>query len=661
MTIVFKGIVPRNGSIPGAPRAHLDSASSPRVGAGSISLAFALLLSGLATAQPGVDPLDALETDLREILESSPVVGASIVLLEDAAVVRVLDYGWARRADPSRPEPGRSVDAHTRFRVGSISKNLTSLLILRSIEEGVLDLDARAIDFIPELRVENPWQASDPIRLAHLLEHTAGLPGSSYREYARSEPDVSPAEYARWISPVELRWRPGALHSYSNSGAALAARMLETATERDFDELAASELFEPLGMSTATFRTAGSDPDAVSESYGLDGEPIEGWQLVMRPAGSASMTSRDLAKLVSLYLRRGLDAQGRRFASTGALERMERGERSLAAEAGAGETSYGLGSFRFGIDGRLYQGHWGKTEGFVSSFGYRPDSGRGFVILLNTRDSQTAAALRSRVGEYLSRDLPAPELASEVASHAWPVDEPAGYYVNATHGMPLRGWLFAALDQRHLTREGERLRVASVGVGQGGSETYRRGPGRSFVGERFVLPTAALAKEGSDLYWIDGAAFRRVPALERFWLTWTPVAALMAALLGLARAVTFAVRSRSGRGGESRRGRQRLLHWAAGVTSLALLATVGLFAHYGLFGATAELRAVGTLSLPSLALAVASALAGWGGLLLLPVSIVALRSQGRGAAALTLAIALPLLSLSILWFREGWVFVRTWA
>ena len=62
------------------------------------------------------------------------------------------------------------------------------------------------------------------------------------------------------------------------------------------------------------------------------------------------------------------------------IERMERGETSAAAQAGVREASYGLGNFGFAGDGRIWRGHWGKTDGFLTNVGYLPEHGVGFDV-----------------------------------------------------------------------------------------------------------------------------------------------------------------------------------------------------------------------------------------------------------------------------------------
>ena len=85
----------------------------------------------------------------------------------------------------------RPVTNTTPFRLGFISKTITSLAVLVLQERQVLSLDAILKDIIPEVGIENRWTETDPIRLVHVLEHTAGFDDIHLREFAANEPEIT--------------------------------------------------------------------------------------------------------------------------------------------------------------------------------------------------------------------------------------------------------------------------------------------------------------------------------------------------------------------------------------------------------------------------------------------------------------------------------------
>jgi len=614
-------------------------------------LVLPLLLAG--SLQQAVARADGhpLRRTLEDILERSPVQGASVVLVEDGEIAWSFQWGVEDR------RTSRAVAPDTVFRAGSTSKNLTSLLVLRLVEEGQIALDTPIPTKGPVLAIENPWQASDPIRLVHLLEHTAGLPGSCYPDYAAEAADAAPSDYLRHASPILLRWRPGAFHSYANGGHTIAAWVTEQVTGRGFDDLMEELVFRPLAMTSASFRTHDTATERMARSYAVDGREIPVWQMLMRPSGSLRLSAGDLAKLVQFYLRDGVGPDGRRLLSAELVRRMERGETSLAARAGMQEGSYGLGNFGFAAAGRMFRGHWGRTEGFLTNWGYLPGSGLGFVLLLNTSDRATMTRLRDAIAGHLTRELPPPS-AVEVGDGG--VDlEAEGHYVNATHDMPLRAWLFKALDQRRIRVEPGALTVDASGPDGFATWTYRPARGGGYVsGAVSAQVSGALVREGGQIYWVDGDAFVKVSAAEAIGRRWLVIAAVcLAVVLPIYSLGWLAMRLR-------RRSWPRAAEvWLRGTLALSsagYLVTAPLFVRFGLFGDTGELALLGRVSALSLTLSVASVVAAASAIASLGLTAVAGARLSFGMRLVAWISSLTLTALGVIWIANGWVPLTTW-
>src|SRR5688500_14570877 len=112
---------------------------------------------------------DELRARIDTILVRERIPGAGIALVADGQIVWSGGVGLADR------ETRRPVDADTLFRVGSITKTFIALAVMKLVEEGRLDLDARVADLAPEIEMENAWADEAPVTVAHLLEHTAGF------------------------------------------------------------------------------------------------------------------------------------------------------------------------------------------------------------------------------------------------------------------------------------------------------------------------------------------------------------------------------------------------------------------------------------------------------------------------------------------------------
>lgn len=146
--------------------------------------ALALLVCGVAlrAAEPKQPPVPKttaeLEQAIRKVLAETKTPGAGVSIVSRDGVLWTAGIG---KADVVR---GRDVTPDTLFRIGSVSKSFVSLSVLKLEQEGKLHLTDTAHSLAPEIEFRNPWEATDPVRIVNLLEHTAGFDDLHLREYA---------------------------------------------------------------------------------------------------------------------------------------------------------------------------------------------------------------------------------------------------------------------------------------------------------------------------------------------------------------------------------------------------------------------------------------------------------------------------------------------
>ena len=158
----------------------------------------------LQANEPTPETLEEVEARILSILEVNNTPGFI------GAIVIGDDMVWTGTLGIADRDTQRSVVDSTPFRVGSISKTITSLAALVLHERNVLSLDTILHSVIPEVGIENRWRATDPIRLVHVLEHTAGFDDIHLREYAASDPDIQLLDGIQFNTTSRVaRWRPG--------------------------------------------------------------------------------------------------------------------------------------------------------------------------------------------------------------------------------------------------------------------------------------------------------------------------------------------------------------------------------------------------------------------------------------------------------------------
>jgi CubicO group peptidase (beta-lactamase class C family) len=202
-------------------------------------------------------------------------------------------------ADAAR---GRAARADTLFRIGSTSKAFTSLSILILANQGKLTLDDPVHKFVPDVWFDNRWEASAPIRVRNVLEHTTSWDDLHLRGYAKQAPDnMSVREGLDYDHHSRTsRWPPGTRMSYCNSGPPVAAYIVEKLTGQKLEDFVQQNLFLPIGMRTATYFEPA--PGTATTLYHDDGKtPYPYGHISMRPAGSINASANDMAAYLARW------------------------------------------------------------------------------------------------------------------------------------------------------------------------------------------------------------------------------------------------------------------------------------------------------------------------------------------------------------------------
>jgi CubicO group peptidase (beta-lactamase class C family) len=333
------------------------------------------------TAAPTPVPanVDQLKSAVSAILKKYKVPGVGIALVTKDAVV------WAGGLGKADLAANRDVTADTMFRVGSITKGFVALSALQLAERGKLSLDEKVAAVAPEIPVVNPWEATNPVTLAQLLEHTAGFDDFSLAEFYDFDASPDNPRPLLWTlthfrGPEHVRWQPGSKMSYSNPGYGVAGYIVEKAAGVPLEDYIAENVLRPLGMTHSDMRLTPAVKDALAQGYD-DGSPVPYFPIFLRPAGEMKSSPNEMARFVRMMLNRG-ELDGVRIVSPDSITRMETPETSLAARDGL-KDGYGLGNYADEEEPLIQRGHDGGIDGFLSRYVYVPEAGSGYFFSIN--------------------------------------------------------------------------------------------------------------------------------------------------------------------------------------------------------------------------------------------------------------------------------------
>ncbi len=341
-----------------------------------------------------------LEARIRFVLDSAKVPGMGLAIVRHDSIVYTGGFGKARLSPPL------AATDSTLFRIGSTSKAFVALTVMALVREGKMSLDDKLSDRLPGFYYRNPWEATDPIRVKHLLEHTSGFDDNSLMGYSTNIPELTLAQGLQLDSATHVsRWRPGTHMSYCNSGPAIVALMIERIEGKPFEQVVQERWFNPIGMRTATYMRPDTTTLSVASLYAGNPPVVQPyWYVFIRPAGSINANAHDMGAYVRFLLGRGT-VNGVELLPASLLERMEHSQTTTAARAGL-TPGYGLHLWRAAdTTGFTWTQHNGGVNGGLSDMSYLPDQGVGYAFQINNGDGSALRQITKAVRAFVTRGL----------------------------------------------------------------------------------------------------------------------------------------------------------------------------------------------------------------------------------------------------------------
>lgn len=267
---------------------------------------------------------------------------------------------------------GMAPDTDVQYRLGSITKTVTTVALLRLRDEGLCSLDDPLERHVPD----TPFGERT---LGQLLAHGAGLRAESPGLWWERTPGATWDDLAARLTREEsVLHGAGRRFHYSNLGFAAVGEVVARLRHRPWADVVRDEVLLPLGMRRSTTRP--------------DGRAARGWAVhpwadvlqpepehdagAMAPAGQLWATLADLGRFAAFLLGDTADVLGQ-----ASLEEMR--EPSGTDPSAAGWSAYGLGLQVSRTDDITTVGHGGSMPGFLAGVTVDVDQAVGAVVLAN--------------------------------------------------------------------------------------------------------------------------------------------------------------------------------------------------------------------------------------------------------------------------------------
>jgi CubicO group peptidase (beta-lactamase class C family) len=347
-----------------------------------LSLAF-LFIAVTATASGQVAGVDKVERIVADAFARDSTGSITAGVVSNGELVWTKSYGLADMATK------RAADRNTVYRIGSITKPFTALMLLQLVEAGKVHLSDPVEKYFPDIRrVEGLPAGAAPPTLLQLATMSAGLPPEP-----RREGDFWSGPVSRWeeilISALpHLKYfaAPGTTFQYSNIGYAILGASLGRAAGMPYVKWEREHVFAPLHMEHTDFELNDTIAPNLATGYEIARDGTIDADFAARehrtgrgykvPNGAIYTTVDDLARFVAFELGHGPE-------SVLPAARLDATFKGFVASSPSLDIAYGPGFLleRRGAD--VFMGHSGSVAGYTSAMYYDRKAQLGVIVLRN--------------------------------------------------------------------------------------------------------------------------------------------------------------------------------------------------------------------------------------------------------------------------------------
>lgn len=188
----------------------------------------------------------------------------SVLVSENGNVILAKGYGYSNIDSKIECTP------ETKFRIGSITKQFTSMLVMQLVEKGKIKLDGKLSDYLTYYRKDN----GDKITVHHLLTHTAGIPNyTNDRAFMETQLNnkFTPKELIEKYCSGNLEFDPGTNWNYSNSGYIILGAIIEEVTGKKYEDVLKESILIPLEMNNTGYEH--NEIKMTNQAIGYDNRP----------------------------------------------------------------------------------------------------------------------------------------------------------------------------------------------------------------------------------------------------------------------------------------------------------------------------------------------------------------------------------------------------
>lgn len=323
------------------------------------------------------DAIAAVDGIADDVMRRSGVPGMAVVVVRDGKTVFAKGYGVRKVGEDAK------VDADTVFQIASLSKSISATVVAHAVGEELIGWDTPLVKHLPWFALSEPW-VSDHVTVGDMFAHRSGLPahaGDTLEDIGFDRREV--LERLKFMPLNSFR----NTYAYTNFGLTAAGEAVAAAAGTDWETLAETTIFKPLGMVSTSFRF---DDFAAHDNRAFGHVKTDGkWQAKyvrqpdpQAPAGGVSSTANDFGKWLAMLMAEGGDIVPKAALLPATQAQMPSGAMPSPA-ARPGLYGYGIGT-SVDASGRVSLSHSGAfAHGTGTNFIMLPLDDIAIAVLTN--------------------------------------------------------------------------------------------------------------------------------------------------------------------------------------------------------------------------------------------------------------------------------------
>lgn len=365
----------------------------------------------IANSTTNDDLEQSVDSFMQDKMKEYQIPGAAVVVVEDGKVVLEKGYG------KSNVEENKDFSRDTTFRIASITKTFTATALLQLIEEGKVDKNQNILEYLPDLKLNNPYQT--PVTVENLLNYTSGLDSSVLLELSHEEMEMPCGYLLQEMNKKDLTvvTEPGTRIQYCSYGVVLEGCIIEAISGESCADYIANHVLTPLDMKHTAMSFMNQN---MSHGYIVQNNQLREYTLTgyfkLYPEGGMISSVEDMSHYIQMFLNNGKygDAQVLHEDTTQSMLNQSYSYDTLLPGMCYGFSEYDSQGVRLA-------GHGGySSDGFLAQVDLYPQYQSGTFLVVNQGNNNITDEFRDYYIDYKEWNTQ-PQVALENKENTLPI------------------------------------------------------------------------------------------------------------------------------------------------------------------------------------------------------------------------------------------------